>query len=497
MINIEHFTRLAATYNVIPLVWELLADIETPITIAARLATAGKYFLLESVDGGETWGRYSILGFHIRKELLVRDGLACLRQDDYETPLPGNPVDAIQRYLAAFRAYPAPGLPRFFGGAVGYFAFEAVQYFERCGQVKPNQTAFPDAEFFLADHLIVFDRLRHTMQLVCCVHPGEYESLASAYQSGLNQLDTIADVLRQPVPPRLAAARPGEPPALTANLPREQYEAIVERAKRYIQDGDIIQVVLAQHFTAPVAPDHLDLYRALRHINPSPYLYLLSFGDGRAIVGSSPEVMVRVTDDLAETRPIAGTRPRGQTPAEDERLAAELLADPKERAEHVMLVDLARNDLGRIARIGTVNVDQYMTIERYSHVMHIVSHVSGRLRPECDALDVFKATFPAGTLSGAPKVRAMEIIQELEPTRRGPYGGALGYIAYGGRIMDLAITIRTWVLDGTSATVTAGAGIVFDSVPAREYDETRHKSRGMRRALTLVHHGLRLGEELP
>ncbi len=496
MISLDRFQQLSRDYNVIPLVRTQVADVETPITIAARLQEQGPYFLLESVEGGEKWGRFSILGFDIRKQFIIRDGQAILRQGEMEVALPGNPVDALQNYLRRFRAVQVPHLPRFFGGAVGYFSFEAVQYFERCGNNKPNDTAFPDAEFLITDKLIAFDNRDHTIHFVCCIHPGDYDSMDSAYQSGMDQLDAMEELLRTPVP------RPIAPPAgsvpklqMRTNLTRDDYEQMVNSGKQYIRDGDIIQVVLAQHFSTHVTASALDVYRALRYVNPSPYMYLLQLEDERAIAGSSPEVMVRVTDDLAETRPIAGTRPRGETPEQDLAFAEELLADPKERAEHVMLVDLARNDLGRIARIGSVVVTDYMVIERYSHVMHIVSHVTAQLREDCDALDVFKATFPAGTLSGAPKVRAMQIINEQEPTRRGPYGGALGYIAYGGRIMDMAITIRTVVLDDGEATVTAGAGIVFDSVPAREYEETRQKSRGMRRALDLAERGLRLEED--
>ena len=493
MEQFPEFCRLAAHYSVIPLVREFLGDFETPITLAAKLRAHGKFFLLESIEGGEKWGRYSILGLDIRREFLIEDGQALLRHGTVETRLPGNPIEAFQKFLGSFRAVQPPGLPRFFGGAVGYFSFEAVRHFERCGRVPPNRTGFPEAYFMLADHLAVFDNVNHTIKLVCCVHPREFGSLHAAYEHGQATLDQLEDVLlaRAPAAP---AAPDGAAAAveMTSNMARADYEGMVDKAKHYIRDGDIIQAVLAQHFSAPIAADHLDIYRALRYVNPSPYMFFLDLGGGKAIAGSSPEVMVRVTNDVAEVRPIAGTRPRGHTDEEDKALAAELLADPKERAEHVMLVDLARNDLGRVATTGSVVVSDYMVIERYSHVMHIVSNVRAQVRPGLDALDVFRATFPAGTLSGAPKVRAMEIIHELEPCSRGPYGGALGYIAYGGQLMDLAITIRTVLLDGPRATVTAGAGIVFDSVPAKEYDETMHKSHGMRRALTLAAGGLRL-----
>lgn len=496
-VALDEFKRLADDFNVIPMVRERLADFETPISLTEKLRGQDKLFLLESVEGGESWGRFSILGFDIRKEFVIDGDGAVLRIDGAETTLDGNPVDALQAYLRDFRTAECRGLPRFFGGAVGYFSFESVRFFERCGEVKENRTLFPDAHFMIADHLAVFDNVSHTVQLVCCVHTRDFPSPEAAYQHGQETLDRIEAVFDCEPPPQTGASsgssKRNDQTDMSSNMSREAFEDMVRSAKGYICDGDIIQVVLAQHFTADnLDVDYFDIYRALRYINPSPYLYFLKLDAHRAIAGSSPEVMVRVTGRHAEVRPIAGTRPRGTTPAEDSHLADELLADPKERAEHVMLVDLARNDLGRIADISTVHVRDYMCIERYSHVMHIVSHVDGTVRPEFDAIDVFKATFPAGTLSGAPKVRAMEIINELEPIRRGPYGGALGYIAYGGQVMDMAITIRTVVLENDKATVTAGAGLVFDSVPETEYHETLHKSQGMRQALDLAVNGLRI-----
>jgi anthranilate synthase component 1 len=392
-----------------------------------------------------------------------------------------------------------PGLPPFFGGAVGYFAFEAVRHFERCGQTRGEVEGFPEAHFLMADSVAVFDNVDNTVSLVQCVHPAEFDSPEAALAAGMVALDTAEERLfGQPIMPPKPPTRPGPTPEFTSNLEADTYKEIVAKAKEYIKDGDIIQVVLAQHFSSQTTAAPLDLYRALRYVNPSPYLFYLRLDDKRAIAGSSPEVMVRVDDGKAHIRPIAGTRPRGVTPEEDRRHASELLADPKERAEHVMLVDLARNDLGRIAVTGSVIVRDYMVIEHYSHVMHIVSDVEADVREECDALDVFKASFPAGTLSGAPKVRAMEIIHELEPDPRGPYGGALGYVGYGGKVMDMAITIRTLVYNDGEVSVTAGAGIVHDSVPEMEYQETMHKSQGMKRAVALAEHGLRLdaGEDV-
>lgn len=490
MITLEQFSALAQDYTVIPLEREILADHETPISVLHRLEKEGRCFLLESVEGGERWGRFSILGFGIDRQIVVEDGQARLEEPAGTRELPGNPIDAIQAYLASFQPAPSDTMPRFCGGAVGYLSFECVRFFERCGEVQPGDGRFPDATFVLADQLAIFDNVSHSMRLICCVHPGRHDSLEEAYEAGTRTLAEMATTVTSHVAAEAAAVPANSHVTLQANMPRETYEGIVQRAKQYIQDGDIIQVVLAQHFSGACDASPLTIYRALRYVNPSPYMYFLKLDEERAVVGSSPEVLVRVTGDEAEIRPIAGTRPRGQTTSEDQQLQDELLADPKERAEHVMLVDLARNDLGRVAVVGSVEVTDYMYVENYSHVMHLVSTVRARLREGFDAIDVLKASFPAGTLSGAPKVRAMEIIAELEPCARGPYGGALGYISYGGNNMDLAITIRTVVCDGNKATVTAGAGIVFDSVPETEYYETIHKSNGMRRALELATHGL-------
>ncbi|MCH2174199.1 MAG: anthranilate synthase component I [Lentisphaeria bacterium] len=489
--DLATFKKLAGHYNVIPFVREYVADFDTPIRLIDRLRGHGPSYLLESVEGGEQWGRYSIVGFCINKTFSIVDGQAQLKIGSKVSDLAGNPVDALQNYLKQFCCYEQDGLPRFYGGAAGYFSFESVRFFERCGEVKENDGRFPDASFFISDHLAIFDNLLKKIQLVHCVHIPESADLDKCYEDGLSELERMYEILNQNSAPNAPSGK-GQEVQMTTNMEHTDFLKMVEKAKEYIYAGDIIQVVLAQHFSAEIDAHPLDVYRALRHINPSPYMYYMDFGDGRAIAGSSPEVMVRQINRKAELRPIAGTLPRGKTKEEDQHNAETLLADPKERAEHVMLVDLARNDLGRVCEIGSVNVEDYMVIERYSHVMHIVSQVAGTVREDMDALDVFKASFPAGTLSGAPKVRAMEIINELEPAPRGPYGGALGYISYGCENMDMAITIRTVVMDGKKATITAGAGVVFDSLPENEYQETRHKSRGMRRALQLAENALEL-----
>ena len=493
MLNLEKFTKLAKDYDVIPLVREQMADFDTAISVASKFAKE-KFYLLESVEGGEQWGRYSILGYNIDREFIIEEGQASLLSSNEKQLLSGNPVDAMQSYLACFKSYQREGLPRFCGGAVGYFSFESVRFFERCGKVKQNDSSFPDAHFFISDQLIIFDNLSHSIKLVYCVHPDRYETEEKAFNHGIEMLNKMQkDLSKKPTELKISE---GKNLDMQSNMSEEEFLDIVTKAKEYVRAGDIIQVVLAQHFSTETSADPLNIYRALRFINPSPYLYFMNFGDDRAIAGSSPEVMVRVTDQKAELRPIAGTRPRGSNETEDQANADDLLADPKELAEHVMLVDLARNDLGRVSKTGSVIVKDYMVIERYSHVMHIVSQVESELLDGKDAIDVFKASFPAGTLSGAPKVRAMEIINELEPDPRGPYGGALGYIAYGGHVMDMAITIRTVVMEKNKATVTAGAGIVFDSVPESEFAETRHKSRGMRRALQLAENNLAIDGDL-
>jgi len=457
-----------------------MADTETPVSVLQRFAQRENVFLLESMEGGETWGRYSFIGVDPQPLLEVdHEGVASGRLDDLRTVYHGRRVASL------------PGLPRFAGGAVGFLGYEAVGEFEHLPVPKPvKQANRPGSRFVRADRLIVFDNLRHTVKIVICTHPGESASPEAAYARGVAEIEQIELRLRQP-PQEIPHPVPA-PIRFTSNVTPEQYVQMVRHAKAYIVQGDVIQVVLSQRFQAQttVAPFHV--YRALRLLNPSPYTFFLKMGD-LSLVGSSPEVMVRMSGSTVELRPIAGSRPRGATEQEDRQLAHELLADEKERAEHVMLVDLGRNDLGRVALPGSVQVTEFMGIERYSHVMHLVSHVTGQLRRDCDALDVIRSTFPAGTLTGAPKIRAMEIIHELEPEPRGVYGGAVGYVGYDGN-MDLAITIRTIEMRGGAVAVQAGAGVVYDSDPDREFQETCHKALGMQRAVELAACGLQLTE---
>jgi len=477
--DIKEYGLLAATHDIVPVYREFLADTETPVSVLARFAARENVFLLESMEGGETWGRYSFIG--VDPEPFI--------EADHSAGDAGS-LEKLRSVYLGTKAAELPGLPRFVGGAVGFIGYEAVCAFERIRPPDANGRVRPRSRFVRADKLIVFDNVRHTVKIVVCTRPAAAASAAGAYGAAVKDIEAIAAAIFDSGPAPRALRYP--PPEFASNMTPDRYMDIVKRAKEFIVAGDIIQVVLSQRFHAASAIPPLQLYRALRLLNPSPYTFFLKVG-GQTLVGSSPEVMVRLTGSRVEVRPIAGTRPRGATEQEDRRLADELLADEKEKAEHVMLVDLGRNDVGRIAETGSVQVTEYMVVERYSHVMHLVSHVEGILRPDRDAYDVIRATFPAGTLSGAPKVRAMEIIRELEPDARGAYGGALGYVSYNGN-MDLAITIRTLEVEGGTVSVQAGAGIVFDSDPRREFEETCHKARGMRKAVELAAEGLEVKE---
>ncbi|MBU1694556.1 MAG: anthranilate synthase component I [Verrucomicrobia bacterium] len=483
------FLEKAKRGNLVPVWRELLADEETPVSAYERVRRAARArgvmphsFLLESVEGGEHVARFSFIGGVPRAifratgrtvEIETPDG----RRERLENV---DPLDTLRAHMARYRAVPDPALPRFFGGAVGYIGYDAVAQFERVPLAGRPGLDWPDMIFAITDTLLIFDRVRHSVKVVSNAFiEGDH---AAAYDAAVERINTLCGHLTEPMSRQLVDIRDEPPPvASRSNMRREDFLGAVARSKEYIRAGDIIQVVLSQRFSVDRPADALDVYRALRSINPSPYMYCLDYGD-RSIVGSSPEIHVRCENGRAEIRPIAGTRPRAEDAAEDERLAKELLADPKERAEHIMLVDLARNDLGRACRYGSVKVPELMVIERYSHVMHIVSDVEGDLAAGHDIYDVFKASFPAGTVSGAPKIRAMEIIAELEPDRRGPYAGAIGYFSFNGNL-DSCITIRTILLDPDHAHVQAGAGIVADSDPEREFEETQNKARGMLQAL--------------
>jgi anthranilate synthase component I len=472
--SLASFERLASRGNLVPVWRELPGDTETPVSAFLKLPTPSHAFLLESVQGGERWGRYSFLGDE--PIALVSQGpdgviLEPSGSRTFEDQLP--PLDALREMLEPFEFARPEDAPPFVGGLVGYLGHGAVRWFEpRVPQRHGPDPDFPDGEWMLVDRCAVFDNLTHRLRIWASVHLALHRSVEAAYRAAMERADALAEALQRPLPAAAPTPRLGN---LEDGWERAGYEAAVARIREYIAAGDCYQVVLSRRLSAEYEGDPFELYRALRRVSPTPYLFFLRFGD-RSLAGASPELLVRLSGETVTVRPIAGTRKRGATPEEDAALEAELMADPKERAEHVMLVDLGRNDVGRVSRPGSVRVEEREVIERYSHVMHIVSQVSGTLDPGLDAWDVIAAAFPAGTVSGAPKVRAMEIIDELEPVSRGPYAGAAGYVGFDGD-MDLAIIIRAVALSGRRLRFQAGAGIVHDSVPETEYQETAHKLR--------------------
>ncbi len=486
----QEFLKLARHGNLIPVYREILADMETPVSAFCKIDDRKSAFLLESIAGGEKWARYSFLG--------VGSGRAFRCRGDYfeilengEPVVSGNtadPLAELKAFLSPYQPVSLPELPRFFGGAVGYLGYDMVRHIEALPDANEAEIGAYDSWFLITETLLIFDNMQQKIKVISNVHLRDGVDPGACYDQAVQRIDDMIGLLRKPLPGRSERHGPVSVKELQSNFSRPDFEAAVDRCKDYVRAGDVIQVVLSQRFSGDLDAEPFDIYRALRTINPSPYMFYLQFNETR-VIGASPEVLVRKEGDHVEVRPIAGTRPRGSTFEEDQRLEQELLADPKERAEHIMLVDLGRNDLGRVCATGSVQVDELMLIERYSHVMHIVSNVSGRLLPGYDALDVFAATFPAGTLSGAPKIRAMEIIEELEPVRREIYGGAVGYISFGGN-MDLAIAIRTLVAHGDRIHLQAGAGIVADSDPAAEYQETVNKAMGVKLAIEMARRGL-------
>ena len=481
------FNKLAQQgYNRIPVVLETFADLDTPLSIYLKLANQPYSYLLESVQGGERFGRFSFIGLPATTRIESRDNqVTIVDGGKSETITVDDTLAFIESYLAQFKAAPCPpGFSRFCGGLAGYFSYDTVRYIEHKlkGHAKPDTLNTPDIMLLLSEELAVVDNLSGKLYLIVYVNPNNKD----AYQSGRNRLKALLVKLRQSI------AIPTEQAVMSSTavseFPEADFKAAVEQAKRYIYDGDIMQVVLSQRMSKPFNASPLALYRALRSLNPSPYMFFYHFDDFH-VVGASPEILVRLEGDKVTVRPIAGTRPRGKNFEEDVALAADLLADPKELAEHVMLMDLGRNDIGRVAQTGTVKVTEKMQIENYSHVMHIVSNVEGKLKPGLTAINVLRATFPAGTVSGAPKVRAMEIIDELEKSKRGVYAGAVGYLGFNGD-MDLAIAIRTGVIKDGRLHVQAGAGIVADSIPQNEWIETQNKAKALLRAAEIAENGL-------
>ncbi|MGE5315436.1 MAG: anthranilate synthase component I [Acidobacteriota bacterium] len=493
MTSYEEFTRLASEGTIVPVYEELIADTETPVSVYLKIRDESPYsFLLESVEGGEHLGRYSFIGYNPFMIFEIRGGSFTVtpRHEDVKV-LPSlvtpemHPLEALKKIFAHCRTVPVPGLPRFTGGAVGYFGYETIRLIEDIPAAPVDELNVDDATLMFFDTLLVFDALKRKVIIIANGYLGGNASDAECraeYQKASDEIRRMIALLKKPIETSMTPVTVGE---IEQTISKAEYCAMVEKAKQYIVEGDIFQVVPSQRLKAKVDGDPFNIYRLLRIINPSPYLYFFTLKD-LFIIGSSPELLVRVENGEVETRPIAGTQKRGATPEEDAALEAALLADEKERAEHLMLVDLGRNDIGRIAEFGSVEVTQFMTIEHYSHVMHIVSNVKGRLKKELTALDALYSCFPAGTLTGAPKIRAMQIIAELEPVRRGIYGGAIGYVDFSGNL-DSCIAIRTIVVKDGVAYFQAGGGVVYDSVPEHEYEETLHKMSAPLAAVQQLH----------
>jgi len=489
--SLEEFKQKAKRGNLIPVYREILADMDTPVSAFQKIDDGRHSFLLESMEGGEKWARFSFLGS--RPSVVVKSfGRTVEITRDRKTEkrsFETDPLEAVKDILAEYRPVPDTSLPRFFGGAVGFMGYDVVRYFEDLPSREKPGLGMPDIFFMITDTLVIFDNVTHRLKVVSNAHV-RGKSVTAAYKEALTKIDALVKKLKKGVRNQESGARrkTGKESKLVSNFTRPQYEQAVLKAKEFIKAGDIFQVVPSQRFEARIGVEPFEIYRALRLINPSPYMYFLRCGDA-TVVGASPEVMVRLEGGRIDLRPIAGTRRRGATEEEDQALADELLADPKERAEHIMLVDLGRNDVGRVSEAGSVSVSELMVIERYSHVMHIVSNVRGSLSTGKDSFDVIRACFPAGTVSGAPKIRAMQIIDELEPTRRGTYAGAVGYFGFSGN-MDTCITIRTLVIKDNVAYIQAGGGVVADSDPSAEYQETMNKAKAMMRAVEMAEKGL-------
>ena len=491
-INKTEFDALAAQgYNRIPLVLETFADLDTPLSLYLKLANKPFSYLLESVQGGERFGRYSIIGLPAKTRIVANAFQVQILQGDQviESYEDTNPLDFVKTFQKRFKTPPAHlashgGLPRFTGGLTGYFGYETIKYIEKrlAQSDKPDVIGTPDVLLMVSEEIAVVDNLSGKLYFIVYANPNEPQ----AYERAFMRLSGLLSQLRNSV--QIPESQPAPLTTATSEFGEENFKAAVKKSQQYILEGDIMQVVLSQRMSQDFSLPPLSLYRALRSLNPSPYMFYYDMGDHH-VVGASPEILVRLENGTVTSRPIAGTRPRGKTREQDLALAKELLADPKERAEHVQLMDLGRNDVGRVAQTGTVKVTDNMMIERYSHVMHIVSNVEGKLKPGMDAIDVLKATFPAGTVSGAPKVRAMEIIDVLEPSKRGIYAGAVGYLGFNGD-MDVAIAIRTGVIKDNKLYVQAGAGIVADSVPQSEWEETQNKAKAVIHAAEMVQSGL-------
>ncbi len=485
--SFKEFTRLAKQGNLIPVYQELLMDLETPLSFFKRLERDRYSFLLESVEGSERWARYSFLGTHPYLVLKSRGNhVEIIEEGKRRTLTDESPLGVLENILKGYHPVTVEGIPPFFGGALGYVAYDAVEQFHDIPNTNRDPLGMPEIFFVFVQTLVAFDNLKHTIKVIDNVRLNRKTSLRAAYRQATARIQKLVSSLQKK--PKGVEARDltpaGRKKKVRSNLGPKAFRTAVQKAKDYIEAGDIIQVVLCQRLETETRADPFEIYRALRYINPSPYMFYLEL-EGLRVIGSSPETMVRLTGDTIELRPIAGTRRRGSTPAEEMELEADLLADPKEKAEHIMLVDLGRNDVGRVAEVGSVEVNELMSIERYSHVIHIVSNVRGKMAPGKSPFDLFVSSFPAGTVSGAPKIRAMQIISELEPEKRGLYAGAIGYFSFNGNL-DTCIVIRTIVMQGKKAFIHAGAGIVADSDPENEYQETLNKAGAMLKAIELA-----------
>ena len=488
----KKFIKIAKQGLVIPVYREILADLQTPVSAFRKLSKRSKYsFLLESVEGGENIGRYSFLGIDPYLTFQSKGNkYKIMSGNNKKQGLTNDPLDELKSIMKSFKGFYVEGLPRFTGGAVGYLSYPMIRFWEKIPQTKDDDLQIPDMFFLITETVVLFDHVQHKMKIICNVFIKDTDknSLNKIYDRTVNKIDAVVEKLKTESLYLKQKKINKKPSTWKSNFTIKNFIEVVDQAKKYIRAGDILQVVLSQRWAKKTNAEPINIYRAIRSLNPSPYMFYLDF-DKFKIIGSSPEIMVRKEKDKIILRPIAGTRPRGKNDEEDNKLIKELLSDPKERAEHIMLVDLGRNDVGRAAVLGSVKVTEVMSIEKYSHVMHIVSNVEGNLKKGCDEYDVLKASFPAGTVSGAPKIRAMEIIEELEPNQRGPYAGTVGYFSFSGNL-DSCITIRTIILNKDTAYIQAGAGIVADSVGEREYKESFNKAKALMEAVELAEEGL-------
>jgi anthranilate synthase component 1 len=485
--SLKEFIKKSKKGNLIPVYREILADFETPVSAFTKIDTGDYAYLLESAEKGGKLGRYSFLGSN--PSLIFKSKgkrIEIIKEGRKKIQEVSHPLGVLKKVMARYKFVPSKGLPRFVGGMVGYLSYDMVRFFEKLPDENPDDLNLPDTIFLLTDTILIFDHLEHKIKIISNAYIKK--NPRKAYQEAIVKIEGLIEQMRKPVRIKPKVKSQKSKVTIKSNFTKEAFKKNIKRAKEYIKAGDIIQVVLSQRLETKITVNSFDIYRSLRTVNPSPYMYYLKCKDLR-LIGSSPEILVRLEEGMIEVRPIAGTKPRGRTEKEDKALEKELLVDPKERAEHIMLVDLGRNDLGRVAEYGTIRMNELMVIERYSHVMHIVSDVTGKLKKDRDSFDVLRASFPAGTVTGAPKIRAMEIIEELELTRRGPYAGAVGYFSFSGNL-DTCITIRTIVIKRNQAYIQAGAGIVADSIPEKEYQETINKAKALVKAIEIAERGL-------